>query len=85
MLSDNDIGVIAVIAIVIGILAGIAVYLIPTIVAAKKKSPKKTTVILLNIFLGWLLPVWVVCFVLACKKPVSVTAAEEVTQSEVMK
>ena len=63
--SDNDIAfVIAACAFIIGAL----VYFVPTVVAAKKKSPKKTLIILLNIFLGWSGVVWVICLVLACKK-----------------
>ena len=64
--SDNDIAfLIAVGAFIIGAL----IYFIPTFVAAKKKSPKKTLVILLNIFLGWSVVAWVICLVLACRKP----------------
>ena len=59
-------------AIVIGLVVGaigLTIYLIPTFVACKKKSPKKTAAILLNIFLGWSLIGWIIALVLACKKP----------------
>lgn len=65
--SDNDIAFL----IALGVfLVGALVYFIPTIVAAKKKSPKLKLIVLLDIFLAWTFVAWVVCLVLACKKAV---------------
>ena len=63
--SDNDI------AFLIGLgafLISSFIYIIPIIVAAKKRSPKLKMIVLLDIFLAWTFVAWVVCLVLACKK-----------------
>ena len=65
--SDNDIAFLIALG---AFLIGALVYFIPTIVAAKKKSPKLKMIILLDVFLAWTFVAWVVCLVLACKKPV---------------
>ncbi len=64
--SDNDIAFLIALG---AFLIGALIYFIPTIVAAKKKSPKLTMIILLDVFLAWTFVAWVVCLVLACKKP----------------
>lgn len=78
--SDNDIAfLIAVGAFLISSL----IYFIPTIVAAKKKSPKLKMIILLDVFLAWTFVAWVVCLVLACKKsaPAQIPEAPEETKT----
>ena len=41
-------------------------YLIPTIIATRKKHPQKIPIILVNILLGWSFIVWIVALVWAC-------------------
>ncbi len=53
--------------IVAGIAAGLALYFLPTIVGFKKQQPNKTSIFLLNLFLGWSLIGWVISLVWATK------------------
>jgi hypothetical protein len=56
---------------IIGILfwlIGIAVYLLPTIIAIKKNHHKKTKIIIVNIFFGWLLLGWALSLYWVTKK-----------------
>jgi len=72
--SDNDIAFL----IAAGVfLISSFIYIIPIIVAAKKKSPKLKMIVLLDIFLGWTFVAWVVCLVLACKKSVPAQPTEK--------
>lgn len=43
----------------------IAFYLLPTIIAVRRKKANSTTIILINIFLGWLLVGWIVALIMA--------------------
>ncbi len=53
--------------IAVGIVAGLALYFLPTIVGFKKQQPNKTSIFLLNLFLGWSLIGWVISLVWATK------------------
>ena len=44
----------------------LSIYMIPSIVAVKRKHYDKTAIIVLNIFLGWSLVGWIVALVWAC-------------------
>lgn len=56
-----------IIAIILGIAIGLAIYFVPTIVAFKKGQPNKVSIFLLNLFLGWSLIGWVIALVWATK------------------
>ena len=81
--SDNDIAFLIALG---AFLISAFIYIIPIIVAAKKRSPKLKMIVLLDIFLGWTFVAWVVCLVLACKKAESTgkeeTKTEETKQDE---
>ena len=42
-------------------------YFVPTWVAMHRKAPNTTSIIVINIFLGWLLVGWVVSLAMACQ------------------
>lgn len=44
------------------------VYIIPTLVAYRRKLPNKKRILLLNILAGWTVVGWIVSMVLALKK-----------------
>ena len=48
---------------------GIAIYLIPSIIASKADHPNKAAIIALNVLGGWTFIVWVVSLVWAISKP----------------
>jgi RsiW-degrading membrane proteinase PrsW (M82 family) len=50
---------------IIFILLLIALYFLPSIIAAKKEKPNKTSILILNLFLGWTLIGWVVALIWA--------------------
>jgi len=52
----------------VGVIAGLLLYFIPSIVAFKKRRDNKISILLLNIFLGWSLIGWVVALVWAFKE-----------------
>lgn len=54
-------------AFALGYLLGIALYMLPSIIALAKRN-KRLKVILFNIFLGWTIVMWIICLVWACKK-----------------
>lgn len=56
-----------ILAIIVGIAVGLAIYFAPTIVAFKKGQQNKLSIFLLNLFLGWSLIGWVVALVWATK------------------
>jgi len=62
--SDSGAGAVLVIIFVI---FGIAVYFIPTIVAAIRKVPNIGSIIVINVFLGWSLIGWVVALAMAAR------------------
>ncbi len=68
-LTGYGAGVLKVVAAVVGgilaVLAGLAIYFMPTIVAALGKHPLVAPVIVLNVFLGWTFVGWVVALALA--------------------
>lgn len=47
-------------------LLGLVFYFLPTFVAGARRSKNYFGVLFLNLFLGWTLLIWVVCFVWAC-------------------
>ena len=47
----------------------LAIYIIPTIVAVKRKHPNKVAIILINIFLGWSFLGWIGALIWACILP----------------
>lgn len=62
-MTDAEIGII-----VAGlfILLAIIFYFIPTMIVVNRKCKNGFAIVFLNIFLGWTLLVWLVCFVWAC-------------------
>ena len=61
-------GVTEYILIVIVMIPLLLAYFIPTIIAFTKNKDNKTTVLLLNIFIGWSFIGWVVALILALKQ-----------------
>ncbi|MCD7772270.1 MAG: superinfection immunity protein [Oscillospiraceae bacterium] len=60
------IGTLILIIILIALIAAcIALYFTPTIIAVKNNHSSKTTIILINVFLGWTFAGWVATFVWA--------------------
>lgn len=57
------------IALVIALFLVLAFYLLPTIMAIKKKSPHITAVVIINFFFGFTLIGWIIALVLASKQP----------------
>lgn len=47
-------------------------YLLPTMMAIKRKSPHRTAVVIINVFLGFTLVGWIIALVLASKQPQAV-------------
>lgn len=47
----------------------LAFYLLPTIMAIKRKSPHTTAVVIINFFLGFTVVGWIIALVLASKQP----------------
>lgn len=64
---DDFGGIILILAGIIGVAAGIAIYFLPTIIGFKRNQPNKTSIFLLNLFLGWSLIGWVISLVWATK------------------
>ncbi len=63
----GDVGVVFVLIFVL--ISGIAIYLIPSIIASKADHPNKAAIIALNILGGWTFIVWVISLVWALSKP----------------
>ncbi len=57
-----------------GAVIGIAIYLIPTIIAVKADHPSKAAIIVLNVLGGWTFIVWVLSLVWALSKPTAYQA-----------
>ncbi len=57
-----------IIPIILWAVLGLALYLLPTIVAYKKEHLQKTAILILNIFLGWTFIGWVVALIWSVKK-----------------
>lgn len=57
--------------ILIGVVIGLAIYLIPTIIAVKADHPNKAAIIVLNILGGWTFIIWLISLVWALTKPQS--------------
>ena len=51
------------------ILAGIAIYFIPTIIAFVRGRINKRAILCMNLFLGWSFIGWVVALIWAVKEP----------------
>ena len=56
-----------ILAIAVGVIVGILIYFLPTIVGFKKHKLNKISIFLLNLFLGWSLVGWVIALVWATK------------------
>ena len=69
-MSNEGMTVVVIIAVIIGILAGLAVYFIPTFIAFGKHKSNRGAVFALNFFLGWALIGWVIALVWALKQDV---------------
>lgn len=54
--------------ILLGILLGVSVYLLPSIIGFMRKKDNAVPILLLNLFLGWSLIGWVVSLVWATSK-----------------
>jgi hypothetical protein len=50
-------------------------YLLPTIMAIKRKSPHRTAIVIINFFFGFTLVGWIIALVLANKHPPQVSSA----------
>ena len=57
-----------IIPIIIWGILGLFIYFIPTFIANKKQHIQKTSILLLNIFLGWTFIGWVVALIWATLK-----------------
>jgi len=57
-------------------LIGVVVYLLPAIVAKKREHPNTTSIVVLNIFLGWSVLGWIVALVWAFSAKKSVVIQE---------
>jgi hypothetical protein len=55
------------IAVLFGLLAAIAAYWVPTIVAMIRQVPNKGSIIVINLFLGWSVIGWIVALAMACR------------------
>jgi len=66
-------GILIFLLILIGIVIGIALYLLPTIIAAKTNHPNSAAIIVLNILGGWTFIVWLISLVWALTKPAPAT------------
>ena len=55
---------------------GVFVYFAPAIVASQRQHPSKTSILVVNLFLGWLLIPWVVCLAWALGNIEQVAPAE---------
>ncbi|MCD8107003.1 MAG: superinfection immunity protein [Oscillospiraceae bacterium] len=63
---EEAIGALILIILLIALIAAcIALYFLPTIIAVKNNHSSKSTIILINIFLGWTFAGWVATFVWA--------------------
>jgi hypothetical protein len=47
------------------ILFGLLIYLLPSYIALQKRSIMTGSIFFLNLFLGWTILIWVICFVWA--------------------
>lgn len=56
------------ILLVIALFCVLAFYLLPTIMAIKRKSPHTTAVVIINFFFGFTLVGWIIALVLASKQ-----------------
>ena len=61
--------IVVLILILIIVAISVTIYIIPLIVAIKKKHPYKVPIILINIFLGWSFLGWVGALIWACILP----------------
>ena len=53
----------------LGFVIGLALYFLPTIIAASRRATRMPVIVLVNVFLGWTLVGWVVALVLALTVP----------------
>jgi hypothetical protein len=67
-------------AVAIFFLFGLALYLIPTIVAVIRKVPNMGSVVVINVFLGWSLVGWVVALAMAARSQPQQTQVQVFTQ-----
>lgn len=64
----------------IAIIICLALYLLPALIAVIRRAPDITTVVLLNILLGWTLIGWVASLAIALRKPVAPTSVQVISQ-----
>ena len=50
---------------VVGILLILSLYLLPSGIAVLKENENTTTVVLLNVLIGWTGIVWIICLIMA--------------------
>lgn len=53
--------------IILAMLVGVLIYILPTIIAVKKRSQNLTIIIILNVFFGWTLFGWGIALLKALK------------------
>ena len=51
--------------VIIGIILILTVYLLPSGIAVLKENDNTTTVVLLNVLIGWTGIVWIICLIMA--------------------
>lgn len=66
--------------------AGVFIYFAPSLVASQRKHPNKTSILIVNLFLGWLLVPWVICLAWALgsieDKPVALAAGSGLDRND---
>jgi Superinfection immunity protein len=50
----------------LGLIAGIAAYFIPTIIAAVRGLPNMGSIAIVDVFLGWTIIGWIIALAMAC-------------------
>jgi hypothetical protein len=58
------------------LLAWLAIYLLPTIIAASRHHPNRTAIILVNVLLGWTAIAWVVALIWAFALPAKIVVVQ---------
>jgi hypothetical protein len=56
-ISDNDVG--GSLMVITFVVASLAVYFLPTVIAMARQHPAQVSILLVNLFLGWTLIGWV--------------------------
>ena len=66
----------------VAIIGCLALYLLPTLIAVIRRAPDTATVAILNILLGWTLIGWILCLVLALRKPAAPPSVQVITHMQ---